>query len=157
MKNFEDRIMKDIRRKSLLQKGDKVLIALSGGPDSVCLAVVLSRLKEELGISLAAGHVNYGLRGINSDKDEIFARELCGLLDIPFHHTSVDPRNGGIGNLEETARKQRYEFLSEIAFRSKSIIATGHNADDQAETFLLNLLSKGQNIKAGICSTAGWT
>ena len=140
MKNFEDRIMKDIRRKSLLQKGDTILIALSGGPDSVCLAVVLSRLKEDLGISLVAGHVNYGLRGINSDKDEIFTRELCAVLDIPFHHTSVDPRNGGIGNLEETAREQRYEFLSKIASRNKSIIATGHNANDQAETFLLNLL-----------------
>lgn len=141
MKKFEDKILGDIRRHSMLQKGDKVLIALSGGPDSVCLAVVLSRLREELGISLAAGHVNYGLRGADSDKDEVFAGQLCDGLNIPFHSTSADPRdNDGTGNLEETARSQRYEFLSNIACRDKLIIATGHNSDDQAETFLLNLL-----------------
>lgn len=140
MKKFEDRILGDIRRHSMLRKGDKVLIALSGGPDSVCLAVVLSRLKEELGISLAAGHVNYGLRGADSDKDEVFAGQLCDELNIPFHSTSADPRANGTGNLEETARNLRYEFLSSIACRDKSFIATGHNSDDQAETFLLNLL-----------------
>ncbi|MFH1963979.1 MAG: tRNA lysidine(34) synthetase TilS [Acidobacteriota bacterium] len=140
MKNFEDKILGDIRRHSLLQKGDKVLIALSGGPDSVCLAVVLSRLKGVLGISLAAGHVNYGLRGADSDKDEVFAGQLCDGLNIPFHSISADPRNNGTGNLEETARSKRYEFLSNIACRDKLIIATGHNSDDQAETFLLNLL-----------------
>ncbi len=140
MRNFEKRILADIRKFSMLQKGDKVLIALSGGPDSVCLAVALSRMKEELGISLAAGHVNYGLRGTDSDKDEVFARDLCDRLDIPFTSINADPRNNGSGNLEETARHQRYEFLSGIAAIDGMIIATGHNSDDQAETFLFNLM-----------------
>ncbi len=138
MRNFENYILADIRKFSLLRKGDNVLIALSGGPDSVCLAVVLSRIKEELEISLTAGHVNYGLRGKDSDEDEIFARDLCDRLKITFASISADPRSSG--NLEETARHQRYEFLSGIASRDKKIIATGHNSDDQAETFLLNLL-----------------
>lgn len=139
MKKFESVILEDIRRFSMLEKGDKVLVALSGGPDSVCLAVVLSRLREKLGISLAAGHVNYGLRGADSDKDESFCRDLCAKLGIPFHSTCADPLGGNAGNLEETARLQRYEFLSRIAAREKLIIATGHNSDDQSETFLLNL------------------
>ena len=64
---------------------------------------------------------------------------VTGLI-YRFTSISADPRNNGSGNLEETARHQRYEFLSEIASRDKKIIATGHNSDDQAETFLLNLL-----------------
>lgn len=139
MKKFESGILEDIRRFSMLENGDKVLAALSGGPDSVCLAVVLSRLKEKLGISLAAGHVNYGLRGADSDKDESFCRDLCAKLGIPFFSTSADPLGGNAGNLEETARLQRYEFLSRIAIQEGFVIATGHNSDDQSETFLLNL------------------
>ena len=123
----------------MLKNGDRVLVALSGGPDSVCLAVVLGCLREKLGISLAAGHVNYGLRGADSDKDESFSRDLCAKLEIPFFCTSADPLAGTAGNLEETARIQRYEFLSRIAIQEGFIIATGHNSDDQSETFLLSL------------------
>ena len=138
MKKFESLILEYIRRYAMLEKGDKILLALSGGPDSVCLTILFDRIRNSLGISLEAGHVNYGLRGKDSDRDEEFARALCQRLGIPLHLARTDPRRGG--NLEETARNQRYQFLSEIACREGMKIATGHNSDDQAETFLLNLV-----------------
>jgi len=140
MRNFAEKVLDDIRKQALLDPGAGVLVALSGGPDSVCLAMLLHRLRERLDLTLAAGHVNYGLRGEDSEGDEAFVREFCSGLGIPLHLTRADPRPGGNGNLEENARIQRYEFLAEIACREKMVIATGHNADDQAETFLLNLL-----------------
>lgn len=140
MNQFEERVLDDIRRKSILRRGDKLLIALSGGPDSVCLAMVMNRLRHELGITLAAGHVNYGLRGTESDKDELFVRDLCRRLDIPLYCTAADPCANGSGNLEETARSLRYAFLADIACREEMVIATGHNSDDQAETFIFNLV-----------------
>ena len=81
--------------------------------------------------------MNYGLRGEDSERDEEFVKDLCRSRRIPLHLAKADPRAGG--NLEETARNQRYQFLSGIAARGRMIIATGHNLDDQAETFLLNL------------------
>ncbi len=140
MKIFEKKILGFIRRHSMLREGETVLLALSGGPDSMCLATVLYRLRGKLNISLEAGHVNYGLRGSDSDQDESFVKDFCNKLDIPLQVINTDPGNNGTGNLEENARNLRYDFLSRIAVRQGMLIATGHNSDDQAETFLLNLL-----------------
>lgn len=145
-KKFEDRILREIRHRSMLRRGDKVLAALSGGPDSVCLTSVLTSLHRQLGVTISAGHVNYHLRGPESDEEELFVRRFCAEKGIPLHCRSVDPEELEAGNMEENARRIRYEFLSEIACRDKMIIATGHNADDQAETFIFNLL-RGSGYK----------
>lgn len=132
-------VLEDIRGNQMLTGGEKVLIALSGGPDSICLAQVLYHLKHALGITLSAAHVNYGLRGTESDQDELFSKEFCKRLDIPLTITRITSQASQPGNLEERLRLQRYDFLSGIACQGGMVIATGHNADDQAETFLLNL------------------
>jgi len=153
-KKFEDRVLREIRNRAMLRKGDRVLAAISGGADSICLASVLVGLRQQLGITIAAGHVNYHLRGDDSNKDENFVRKFCSRKGIPLHCLSADPGALEKGNMEENARRIRYDFLSGIACRENMIIATGHNADDQAETFIFNLLrgsgSKGLSGMAPI-------
>lgn len=129
-----------IREYDMLPPGCKVLCAVSGGADSVCLLHWLSRRKD---ISLIAAHFNHQLRGEESDRDQQFVRELCEKWHIPCKISHGDvaaeakARKQGI---EETARRLRYDFLFKTAEEiGASRIVTAHNADDNLETLLLNL------------------
>ncbi len=127
--------------RSALGRSECILVALSGGPDSVALLHVLRELRPRFGYELVAAHLNHRLRGAESDRDEAFARALCSALGIELivgHPSGLD---SGTHNLEERGRKARYEFLAEAAKRlGASRIATAHHADDQAETVMLRLL-----------------
>jgi tRNA(Ile)-lysidine synthase len=128
-----------------------LLIAISGGPDSVTTLHALRRIRRHFGFEIAAAHLNHGLRGPESDRDERFVRELCGGLDIQL----VVERACGLKpvNLEERARELRYEFLNRTADALKAqFIVLGHHQDDQAETVLLRLL-RGTGI-AGLAAMA---
>jgi tRNA(Ile)-lysidine synthase len=123
--------------------GDRILVALSGGADSVAMTHALHRLRGELpGVrfELAAAHLNHGLRGAESDRDERFVRELCDKLKIEL---SVELAAGlaNSSNLEERARNLRHSFLNRVAdgFGARHI-ALAHHADDQAETVMMRLL-----------------
>ncbi|HEY1851911.1 MAG TPA: tRNA lysidine(34) synthetase TilS [Candidatus Binataceae bacterium] len=123
--------------------GDRILVALSGGADSVALTHALHRLRDGLlGVrfELAAAHLNHRLRGAESDRDERFVRELCERLEIEL---SVELADGlaNSSNLEERARNLRYRFLNRAAdcFDAR-YIALAHHADDQAETVMMRLL-----------------
>ncbi|MBV8055649.1 MAG: tRNA lysidine(34) synthetase TilS, partial [Deltaproteobacteria bacterium] len=132
---------------------DRLLAAISGGPDSVAALYALQRIRGRAGYQLAAAHLNHGLRGSESDRDEKFVRELCGRLDIEL----VVERACGLkpANLEERARELRYEFLNRTADALKAqFIVLGHHQDDQAETILLRLL-RGAGI-AGLAAMAEW-
>jgi tRNA(Ile)-lysidine synthase len=119
--------------------GTTGVVALSGGPDSVALAAVCRSLLasgEIEGVHLA--HLNHGLRGAESDADERFVRELAESWKLPIAVARRDITGPGI---EETARRVRYDWLGEVAHQhSAAWIATGHNADDQAETVLHHIL-----------------
>ena len=131
----------------LLPKGGTVTAALSGGADSVALLHCLHDLQQELGITLRACHFNHRLRGEASDGDEAFCRELCQSLGVELTVGSGDVkgRMAETGeSLEEAARSLRYEF-----FAACGAVATAHNADDNAETVLLNLI-RGTGLK-GLC------
>ncbi|MBR6506350.1 MAG: tRNA lysidine(34) synthetase TilS [Clostridia bacterium] len=122
-----------------IEKG-RILVALSGGGDSVCLLSVL----KELGTDICAFHLNHCIRGAEADRDEAFCRDLCGKLDVPFYTEKADipalSKECGKG-LEETARVVRYQLLEEIADTAKCrYIATAHNGDDNAETVIFNLV-----------------
>ncbi|MCX5642008.1 MAG: tRNA lysidine(34) synthetase TilS [Candidatus Omnitrophica bacterium] len=121
----------------LINKGDRVLLALSGGPDSIALFHLLRVLQTRLKFSVFAGHFNHGLRTL-SESDALFCRELCAKYRIPFQtgKGSLKP-----GASEDTSRKARYDFLKKTAgdFSCHSI-ATGHQLDDQAETIILHLI-----------------
>jgi tRNA(Ile)-lysidine synthase len=123
-------------------RSESIVIALSGGPDSVALLHALRELQPRFGYRLAAAHLNHGMRGAESDRDEAFVRDLCATLGaelIVEHARDLNSSSGG--NLEERAREARYEFLARAAKRiGASRIATAHHADDQAETVMLRLL-----------------
>jgi|Deesub1362A_J573_1020465.scaffolds.fasta_scaffold00289_23 tRNA(Ile)-lysidine synthase len=134
-----------IKKYSMLSPGDSVLIGLSGGPDSVCLTIILDKLRPNFNLSLSAVYVNHGLRPEESKREESFCRDLCKGLDIRFYSESVNVReymkDHRVNNLQEAARELRHDVFRRHALLLKAQrIALGHNADDQAETILMRLL-----------------
>lgn len=125
----------------LISKNDRILIGVSGGPDSVTLLYVLNSLKKELNLKLHVAHLDHKLRK-DSFKDRQFVEELARKLKIPFIFLEV--KRGLLeegGSLEEAARKARFEFFFKVAKKIKADkIALGHNLDDQAETVLMRIL-----------------
>lgn len=140
-----------IRQYDMVQPGDTVICALSGGADSVALLFALYLLKEKLGISLEAAHFNHHLRGEESQRDERFVRAFCERYDVPLHIGCGEVKAGKKG-LEAAARDARYAFLGTLPGR----IATAHTADDNAETVLLHLI-RGTGLKGlgGITPVSG--
>ena len=126
------------------EPGDKLLVAVSGGPDSVALLYLLLQVQDSLGVEFQVAHLNHKMRGQESEDDARFVAELCAENGLTCHGRSVDmpalyEREGG--SMEALARRERYGFLEEArAVTGARWIVTGHNADDQAETFLLNML-----------------
>ena len=139
------------RQHGLMEKGDTVVCALSGGADSVALLFALYLLKEKLGIRLEAAHFNHHLRGAESDRDEAFAAQLCDRYDIPLHIGSGRVTPGKKG-LEAAARDARYGYFRTLDGK----IATAHTADDNAETVLMHLV-RGAGLKGlgGIAPAGG--
>lgn len=150
MKKIEQKVLKFIDEKNLIQKNDKVLIGLSGGPDSVFLLYLLNKYSKKLKISLGALHINHLLRGKDADKDEKFCKELCKRLSVKFY--SVKKNIKAVSkkekiSIEEAGRKIRYnEYEKVLVKEGCTKIATAHNADENAETVLLNLI-KGSGLK----------
>ena len=148
------KIQKTINKFRMLGKGDKVLVAFSGGPDSSLLLLLLNELKRKYGISIYAGHVNHMLRGKESLEDERIAKKRCEELKIPCRIAKKNvkklKRKGE--SVEEAARRIRYDALEEIAKGfSANKIALGHNRDDQVETILLRIIrGTGEDGLSGI-------
>ena len=121
----------------------RLLVALSGGADSVALLCMLSQVREELNLTLCAAHVDHSIRGDASRADAEYCRELCAKLDVPIHIETVDvpaARQSGEG-LETAARRLRYDALHRIKTQTGcEWIALAHHLDDQAETVLMHLL-----------------
>ena len=135
-----------IFNKSLLTKHDKVLIAVSGGRDSIVLLFVLSQLEYNIEVA----HCNYKLRGEESDKDEQFVKNLCTQLKVPFHQKSFDTKilaqKEGV-SIQMKARDLRYDWFENLKVNLKiDRIAIAHHLDDQLETILINL-TRGTGIK----------
>ena len=129
---------------ALLPRGARILAAVSGGPDSVCLAHWLSVQARKKNIVVQLVHVHHGLRGRAADRDARFVEELGAKLGLPVAVVRAPVRalakKRGLG-LEEAGRKERYRVLGARARRGRfTAVATGHQLDDQAETVLLHLL-----------------
>ncbi len=128
----------------MISPGDRVLVAISGGSDSTALLHVLARLSPRLRCRLRACHIHHGLRGGDADADAEAAAALAASLRVPFTEHRADVRARARArrmSIEAAARAVRYELLESTARRFRADrIATGHTADDQAETVLLNML-----------------
>jgi len=152
-KNPFEQVLKTIRNYDMLNPDDNVVVAVSGGPDSVFLLHALNCLKSKLKLRrLCVANMDHGLRGDESKADSLFVKGVSRKLGLNFIHKRVDLKKGWVKKLstEEAARGVRYAFLADAAKKSgANVIATGHTIDDQAETILMRII-KGCSLKGAV-------
>ncbi len=140
----EQRVLRFIKEKNLMPRKQKLVVAVSGGPDSVCLLYILVNLREELDIELHVAHLNHQLRGAEAEADARYVASLARRLKTPATIESHDVkayRTHYHASLEEAAREVRYTFLSGVAGTvGAARVAVGHTADDHVETILMHLI-----------------
>lgn len=151
---FEVKIRETIRRYRMLSGGERVVVGVSGGPDSTALLSALAALRDELHVDLHAAHLNHALRA-DARLDAEAASRLATQLGCAFHETTVDVGASAARerrSIEDAGREARYRFFAEVAARIQgTAVATGHTLDDQAETVLMRLLrGSGPRGLAGI-------
>ncbi len=145
MMDFLNKIRDTINKYSMLSsEGQTVLIGLSGGPDSVCLAMVLNKLASKFGLSLHAVYVDHGLRPGETGGEIDFLKTFTGSINMPLYIKTADvkayAKEQGMSR-QEAGRTLRYRIFHEVGYEIKAQkIAVGHNLDDQAETFFLRIL-----------------
>jgi tRNA(Ile)-lysidine synthase len=135
-------LVRTVRQQELFVPGQHLIVAVSGGPDSVALLSLLHRLARSWRLTLTAVHCNYGLRGAESDGDESFVRDFCQerKLSLVIHRPTLVKRRQR-SSLQAAARDARYDFMKQLAHEVEADnIAVGHTATDQAETVLMWLL-----------------
>lgn len=137
-------VLKTIKENKMFNRGDKVIVAVSGGPDSICLLHILYVLQKKLGITLYAAHLNHCLRGEEADADEEYVKKFCENLNIQFRSKRVNVEKiAKERNLscESAGREIRYEFFEEFRKEIEAEkVALAHNANDQAETILMRIM-----------------
>jgi len=140
MKNLIKKIQNFSHKNDLWARGNKIVVGVSGGADSVCLFHILLFLAKKYDLSLHIAHINYGLRGKDSENDEMFVRKLAETNNISLSVLQTEkPRNKA--NLENRLRQIRYDFFEKVRSELKfDIVAVAHNQDDQAETVLMRLI-----------------
>lgn len=141
-KQIVRKVRETIARYEMIRQDEAVVVAVSGGPDSVCLLDILHELADELKISLIVSHYDHGLRPAEDESETVFVRELAKNLHLPFV-TGKAPRSlrGKRTSIEERARNARYHFLEKVMVKHRAQkIALGHNLNDQAETIIMRLL-----------------
>jgi tRNA(Ile)-lysidine synthase len=159
---LERRVLRYVHDRTALRPGERVLAAVSGGPDSTALLLILSRLAPSLELTLTAAHFDHGLRGrLAARRERSYAEALCRRLGVPLQvgagDTRAQARAYGLSR-EEAARELRYAFLAEAAAAAGcTVVATGHTADDQVETVLLHII-RGSGLAglAGMAARGPW-
>lgn len=140
---FLKRVKDTIKHYEMLEKGDRVLVAVSGGADSVCLLKVLYDMRRRMGIELVVGNLDHSLRGAESAEESRFVKRLAKEMALECVHKKINVKacsKRGIST-EEKAREKRYAFFEKAAKDKKcNVIATGHTIDDQAETVLMRVV-----------------
>jgi tRNA(Ile)-lysidine synthase len=146
------KVRQTIARHAMLEQGERLIAAVSGGPDSVALLKALTLIAAEYKLSIVVAHLNHGLRGAEADEEEDFVCSLSRSLEVECVSEKIDVaalKKPG-KSLEELCREQRYAFLKKVAVaHGATKIALGHHLQDQAETVLMNLLrgSGGEGLR----------
>jgi tRNA(Ile)-lysidine synthase len=156
---LEQRVVQYLREYNLISTKSRIVVAVSGGTDSICLLKVLVNKQAELDIKLHIAHLNHQLRGGESDSDAEFVNNLATELEVPATIEKRDVatyRSEKRCSLEEAAREVRYNFLAEVAHTENAdCIAVGHTRDDQVETILMHIL-RGSGTR-GLCGLQAQT
>lgn len=144
MSNFIENVDKIIIEYDMISKGDRVIVGISGGADSVCLIHILNKLKDKYSLTLFGAHINHCIRGDAANKDQIFVENLCKDLGIQCFSLKEKvediAKERGISS-EMAGREIRYEFFNSLKERlSCNKVALAHNANDQAETILMRII-----------------
>ncbi|MCJ7769515.1 MAG: tRNA lysidine(34) synthetase TilS, partial [Dehalococcoidales bacterium] len=141
---LEQQVVCFIQQHRLFSEGSRLLLAVSGGPDSTCLLHVLFRLRQELCIELYIAHIDHRLRGVESGADATYVKKLAASLGVP---ATIEKRDAKAYqkeqriSLEEAAREVRYRFLADAAVNiGADYIVTGHTLDDHVETILMHII-----------------
>ncbi|MEW6668492.1 MAG: tRNA lysidine(34) synthetase TilS [Thermodesulfobacteriota bacterium] len=152
-----DKVRKTIAGHGMIRPGETVIVAVSGGPDSVCLLHILYCLRKELHMKLVVAHFDHGLRPHEDESETGLVRSLAASLNLPFETERSATDLGSAGSLEEEAREARYDFLERVrGLHSGRKIAVAHTLNDQAETFLMRLLrGSGPSGLSGIPPVRG--
>lgn len=154
MNNFEEEILTTIKDNNLIQNGEKILLGVSGGPDSIAMLSALYEIQKEkiIDFNIYVAHINHGIRE-NAKIDEEFVKEFCKKRDIECFVLKTNIKEIAKKNkkgIEETGREIRYKFFEEIRNKtSADKIAIAHNKKDNAETIIMNIL-RGTGI-SGLC------
>jgi tRNA(Ile)-lysidine synthase len=148
-----DKINKTIENYSIAKKGDKIILCVSGGPDSTAMLYALHAIAKKRDFKLFIVHVNHCLRAAESDKDQAYVQKIARLLNIPFlfsKENTLEVSKREKVSVETAARNIRYRFFIETAKKlGVGIIATAHTKDDQAETVLMRII-RGTGLR-GLC------
>jgi len=145
---LKQQILKTINRYEMLKRGDRVVVGVSGGPDSVFLLHILNGLKDTLGVRLYVAHLDHGIRGSESRGDAQFVKKLAEKLGVRAAFKTLKPKElRSKLSPEELLREKRYDFFEKTARKFRSgAVATAHTTDDQAETIMMRLI-KGASLK----------
>ena len=148
MSDFISKVNKAVKAFDMLQNGDSVIVALSGGADSVSLLNALIELKAEYNLTIYAAHLNHNLRGDEAKRDEDFVRKICTENSVELFVKSVDIRTLAEQRKQSEelcGRDERYKFFNELSVKLGAKVATAHTASDNAETVIFNL-TRGAGI-----------
>ncbi len=145
---LKEEVLKTIKTYNLIEKNDKVVIGVSGGPDSICLLHLLYSIKKELGFEIVVAHINHQIRKV-ADSETEYVKEFCKNLGIECFvkkENITELAKKQKKGTEEAGRQVRYDFFEDVAQKTNSNkIATAHNSNDRAETVILNIL-RGSGI-----------
>ena len=140
---LKEQVINTIKKYNLIENGDKIVIGVSGGPDSICLLHILNEIKNDFDFEICVAHINHMIRK-EADEETEYVKEFCKKLGIECYIKRIDVikiANNLKRGTEETGRKIRYEFFDEVLEKTKSNkIATAHNNNDKAETIVMNIL-----------------
>ncbi len=141
---MKQKVKETIKKYNLINSGDRIVLGVSGGPDSIAMLDILRQLRDEIKFEIYVVHINHNIRGKDADEDEEYVKKYCENYNIKCFSKKIDvptiAQNEKIGT-EEAGRKVRYEYFDEILQKTNSNkIGIAHNKNDKVETIIMHLL-----------------